>query len=411
MTPPRPTAPIVVIGAGYAGVLATNRIRASLTDEEVGHTSVTLVNPRPHLVERIRLHELVAGSRAGVTVPLPEVLHPGVRLVLGSVEHVDASARTLRIRAADGSTQEEPFAIAVYAVGSRASAPVPGAREHGHLLADLEGAEAAAAAVAAGPPGQHLVVVGGGLTGVEAAAELAEQHPAAVVTLLSAGPIVFAMRPRARRSILRTLRSLGVVVDEAAQVERIEPAAAVLADGRIVRADVCLVATSFEVPELARASGLATDDTGRLRVDAALQAVGAPHVIGAGDAVAVPGERGAHLRMGCAMALPLGAHAADTALAQLRGQAPEPVSLGYLLQCISLGRRSGFVQAVHADDSPRALQLRGGLGAWVKEAICARTVRALATEARSPGSYWNPKGPRTAVHAAAAEESDLSLLS
>lgn len=47
---------VVVIGGGYAGVLAANR----LTQRD--DTSVTLINARPHFVERIRLHQLIAGS-------------------------------------------------------------------------------------------------------------------------------------------------------------------------------------------------------------------------------------------------------------------------------------------------------------------------------------------------------------
>ncbi|HEY4795315.1 MAG TPA: FAD-dependent oxidoreductase, partial [Mycobacterium sp.] len=45
---------IVVIGGGYAGTLAANhlRLRADL--------DITVVNPRPVFVERIRLHQLVA---------------------------------------------------------------------------------------------------------------------------------------------------------------------------------------------------------------------------------------------------------------------------------------------------------------------------------------------------------------
>lgn len=47
---------VVVIGGGYAGVLAANR----LTGRD--DVAVTLVNPRPTFVERLRLHQLVAGS-------------------------------------------------------------------------------------------------------------------------------------------------------------------------------------------------------------------------------------------------------------------------------------------------------------------------------------------------------------
>ena len=47
---------IVVIGGGYAGTLAANHLRLRADVE------ITLVNPRPVFVERIRLHQLAAGS-------------------------------------------------------------------------------------------------------------------------------------------------------------------------------------------------------------------------------------------------------------------------------------------------------------------------------------------------------------
>ncbi|EPH42689.1 hypothetical protein STRAU_4276 [Streptomyces aurantiacus JA 4570] len=47
---------MLVIGGGYAGVMAANR----LTQRD--DVTVTLINPRPDLVHRVRLHQLVGGS-------------------------------------------------------------------------------------------------------------------------------------------------------------------------------------------------------------------------------------------------------------------------------------------------------------------------------------------------------------
>jgi NADH dehydrogenase len=65
------------------------------------------------------------------------------------------------------------------------------------------------------------VVVGGGFTGIEAAAEIAERRPGVDVTLLSSGPVATQMRPQARRSIRRALTRLGVHLVEDATAERI----------------------------------------------------------------------------------------------------------------------------------------------------------------------------------------------
>jgi NADH dehydrogenase len=384
---------VVVIGAGYAGVLATNRLLASLNEGELGHVRLTIINPRTEFVERIRLHELAAGSRASVSLPLTDILHREARLVTGTATRIDAQAQTVTIETATGESAES-YDWLIYAPGSSAAAPVPGSREHAQLLANFDGAQAAARALAAAGPGTRVVVVGGGFTGVEAAAEVAEHRRDVHVTLLSRGPIVAQMPPAARRSILGAYKRLGVTVLEDAVVERITERAVNLGDGRSVDYDLCLLALSFTAPDLARASGLAVDAGGRLRVDEALRSVTAANIIGAGDAVVTPPAVGSHLRMGCAVALPLGGHAAETVLHLIRGEEPSPISIGLVMQCLSLGRRRGYIQFVRADDTPGPLHLNGRLGAVVKEIICRMVVNSPRRESRKPGAYRAVKGPR-----------------
>jgi NADH:ubiquinone reductase (H+-translocating) len=386
---------IVVVGAGYAGVMAANRLLGSLSEAERSGVRVTVVNPRTEFVERIRLHQLVAGSRETVMVPLTGILHDGADLLVGSATMIEADARTVAVATTDGDVTLR-YDYLIYALGSVAAASVPGAREHSCLLADAEGAQLAATAIRDGR-GQRVLVVGGGLTGVEAASEIAELHPDIAVTLVSQGPVLGFMRPAARDSILRKLRRLGVAVETGVAVSAIESDHALLADDRKIAFDLCVLAASFAVPDLARVSGLAVDEAGRLRVDEYLRAVDAPEIIGAGDSVVAPDSVARHLRMSCAAALPLGGHAAGTVLAALRGENPKRLSVGFLIQCISIGRRSGYVQVVRADDSPRPFHLEGWLGAHVKESICTMVVRALREERSKPGSYHAPQGPRAAA--------------
>ncbi|HET7016182.1 MAG TPA: FAD-dependent oxidoreductase [Streptosporangiaceae bacterium] len=391
MNTPEPV-DIVVVGAGYAGVMAANRLLGSLSEAERSDVRVTVVNPRTEFVERIRLHQLAAGSRESVMVPLTGILHDGASLVVGSARMIDTDARTVTVTTAGGDVNLR-YDYLIYALGSVAAASVPGAREHSCLLADAEGAQRAAAAIKDGR-GQRVLVVGGGLTGVEAASEIAELHPDFAVTLVSQGPVLSLMRTAARNSILRKLRRLGVAVETGVAVGAIESDHALLADDRKIAFDVCVLAASFAVPDLARLSGLAVDQAGRLRVDEYLRAVNSPEIIGAGDSVVAPDSVARHLRMSCAAALPLGGHAANTVLAALRGETPKRLSVGFLIQCISLGRRAGYVQVVRADDAPRPFHLGGWLGARVKESICTMVVRALREERSKPGAYHAPRGPK-----------------
>jgi NADH dehydrogenase FAD-containing subunit len=322
---------------------------------------------------------------------LTDLLHPAAHVLIATAVEIDVDRRTVLVES-DTGPAELSWTHLVYAVGSVGAAPIPGAAEHAFVVGDLEGAQAAMAAVGAAGDRPRVLVVGGGLTGIETASELAEQHPHGDVTLVSASPVAAGMRNAARSAITRRLRRLGVTVLETA-VLGLEAGKAQLAGGQVLPFDACLLATAFAVPDLAAASGLAVDAHGRLLVDEHLRSVEAPSVLGAGDAVAVAGSAGAHLRMACSVALPMGGHAASVLLSAVRGEPPGRFSMGFTAQCISLGRAHGYVQLVRADDSPRRLHVSGVLGARVKEAVCRRVVEAPAEERIHPGAYTWRHGP------------------
>jgi NADH dehydrogenase FAD-containing subunit len=154
---------VVVVGGGYAGVMAANR----LTQRD--DVAVTLVNPRPSFVERIRLHQLVGGSNDAV-VNYRVILAPAVGLVTDTALRIDTAERSLTL--AKGGPIGYDYLI--YAVGSGSADPVvPGAAEFAYPIASLESAQGLRSVLAAAAPGAAVTVVGAGPTGIETAAELA----------------------------------------------------------------------------------------------------------------------------------------------------------------------------------------------------------------------------------------------
>ncbi|QMU79608.1 FAD-dependent oxidoreductase [Streptacidiphilus sp. PB12-B1b] len=395
---------VVVVGGGYAGVMAANR----LTQRQ--DVSVTLINPRPAFVERIRLHQLVCGSH-GAVVDYRDVLAEGVRLVVGSATRIDAPGRSVTL--ADGGSVGYDYLI--YAVGSGSAAPrVPGAAEFAYPLADLEQARRLRAAVDAVPATAAVTVVGAGPTGIEAAAELAEQGRR--VTLVCGRELGPYLHPRGRRAVAKRLARLGVTVlgGPDATVTAVTSDAVRLSGGHDLPSAVTVWTAGFGVPDLAARSGLSTDALGRLLTDETLTSVDDAHIVAAGDSAA-PSDL--PLRMSCQAAEPLGAQAADTVLSRIAGSRPIPVDLAFVGQCISLGRRVGIFQIAHRDDTATRFHLVGRSGAKLKEFICVYTVKQLAREARKPGSYsWakDAKRPqrlqaRPAEAAPATEPSPLNL--
>ncbi|MET0457551.1 MAG: FAD-dependent oxidoreductase [Mycobacterium sp.] len=374
---------VVVIGGGYAGVMAANHLRLN------GDVAITLVNPRPEFVERIRLHQLVTGSDDAV-VDYSDVLAGDVRRLVDTAELIDATSRTVTL----GSGGTIGYDYLIYAVGSTGAAlTVPGAREFAYPISELEHAEPLRVAMAEVHPGAPVVVVGAGPTGIETATELGEQGHA--VTLVCGGVLGPYLGARARRSVARHMKRLGVtVVDGAgAKVTEVREGSVLLADGRELPSAVTIWTAGFGVPDLAARSGLATDAMGRLLTDETLTSIDNPYVVAAGDASA---PSNSPLRMSCQAAIPLGAQAANTVLSRIAGTEPKVVNQAFTGQCISIGRKAGTIQLAHLDDRVMPMYLGGRAAATIKEAVCKGTVSFLAREARKPGSYfWLKGGKRT----------------
>ncbi|HKV18986.1 MAG TPA: FAD-dependent oxidoreductase [Mycobacterium sp.] len=376
---------VVVIGGGYAGVMAANRLCKGATD-------VTLVNPRAQFVERIRLHQLAIDNDDAVE-DFATVLNGDVRLVVDGAERIDAAAR--RVELTSGAALDYDYLV--YAVGSTGAVPagVQGAREFAYPLSELEQAQRLRARLADTPMSAPIVVVGGGLTGIEAASEFAEAGR--TVTLVS-NKLAPSLADSGRRSVAKRLHKLGVTVIET-PVYAVNAEAVLLTDGQWLPSAVTVWTAGFGVPGLAAASGLTTDALGRLLTDETLTSVDDDRIVGTGDAVS---PSGLPFRMSCQAGLPLGAQAANTVLSRIEGNAPADVSVPMSGQCISLGRGAGTVQLQHKDDTPTTVYIGGKAGAFVKEQVCRWTVKWLAGEANKPGSYKSFKGPDRAEQVAEA---------
>ena len=377
---------VVIIGGGYAGTLAANHLRLR------PDIDITLVNPRPVFVERIRLHQLVADSGTA-TVDYGTLLGDGIRLVVESADRIDTADR--RVQLTSGAALNYDYLLC--AVGSTGAMPaVRGAAEFAYSVADLESAQRLRYALADLRPDAPVAVVGGGLTGIETASELAQRGRP--VTLVCGGVLGPSLSTRGRRSVGKRLRKLGVNVLESLAVSEVRWNAVVLSDGAVLPSAATVWTAGFGVPDLATRSGLRTDALGRLLTDETLTSIDDERVVAAGDAAAPSGHP---LRMSCQAAGPLGAQAASTVLSHIAGNTPAPVNQAFVGQCISLGRSHGTIQLARTDDTPVNVVVGGRSAASIKEAICKGTLWAIRREAAKPGSYiWLKGGKRSAQLAA-----------
>jgi NADH dehydrogenase FAD-containing subunit len=367
---------VLVLGGGYAGMLAAARIARRNV------AAVTLIDQRPSFVQRIRLHEVLAGAAVPEVAYGPALARRGVQFVQARVVGLDPARQEVQI-AANGATRRLGYDILVLALGSTGAADVPGAATHGLRLDDpttLAHANTELRRLAGA--GGNVLVVGGGLTAIESAAELAEQLPGLRVTLAMGGALGAGFSPAAVQHLRAGLVRLGVTIHEGARVTALERGQAWLASATALAYDQCVWAGGFIAPSLLAEAGLSADGQGRAFVSAALHLPGNPTIFVAGDCAAA-GNAGRTIRMGCVSALPMGAHAGENVAALLAGAPLRPFSFGFPGRNVSLGRRDGLVQLTDPHDRPSGRVLTGWAGATVKELICRMTLEAVRGELHS----------------------------
>ncbi|MFF7340697.1 NAD(P)/FAD-dependent oxidoreductase [Streptomyces sp. NPDC008163] len=372
---------IIVLGAGYAGAIAAGRVAKRLRREDV---TVTLVNAEPDFVERVRMHQLAAGQDLKPR-PFTEMFAgTGVELKVGRVTAVDVDRKTVTVGSADGE-EELTYDSLVYALGSAWNTQgVPGAAEHAHEIASRPGALRLRERLAALAPGQSVLIVGGGLTGLEAATEFAEARPDLDIALAARGGLGDWLSPSGRAHVRKVFDRLGITVHENTAVAEVGAGYATTAEGTSYQAAVTVWTTGFAVHPLAAATALETSGTGQIVVDATMRSVSHPDVYAIGDAALVAGPGGKPLRMSCASGVPTAWQAADALAARLTGNKIPSTPLRYFNQCISLGRKDGLIQYVTADDRAVKAALTGRIAAVYKELVCK-------------GAAWGVANPTTGM--------------
>lgn len=169
---------ILVLGAGFAGLWSAIGAVRRLAELGVarGSVRVTVVSAQPFHDIRVRNYE---ADLSACRIPLSEILDPvGVQHLTGEVRTIDTAAQTVAVGGQDGETHLT-YDRLVVALGSQLARPdIPGLRQYAFDIdtragADRLNAHLAALPQAAQTPGAATaIVVGAGLTGIEAACEM-----------------------------------------------------------------------------------------------------------------------------------------------------------------------------------------------------------------------------------------------
>lgn len=380
---------VVVLGAGYAGLMAALRL-----SRRKWKLRIALVNDREQFLERVRLQESVV---AAVAPRIPSiaalVAGTGIEYIRGSVISLDAEHRRIRI-ATDNQERDIAFDQAIYALGSHIDIEnVPGAGEYVYRLETGDAPRSAAALrsklqQAADRP-VRVVTVGGSETGVEVASEIKTAWPGAEVTMISSLRCGSFKGPRVEKVVRAELNRLGVTLIDGEIVTEVRSTEILTDKTRTLAYDICVWATGLRSAPVARDAGLATDARGRVLVGPSLRSISHPCILAVGDAAHPIAPTGAGYRLSAFTAAVSGAYAADVIIAQRAKRQLPPFSYSAFGQGVAIGRRGvGFF--TYPDDRQNLFILKGRAARHIRNFFVAFFIYVLRVERRFPGLFFWP---------------------
>ncbi|GIO35355.1 NADH dehydrogenase [Paenibacillus antibioticophila] len=371
---------ILILGAGYGGVLSALSVRKYLSKQEA---RVTVVNQFPTHQIITELHRLAAGSVKERAVALPlEKLFKGkdIDLRVAKVERFSVENKEVKLN--DGTLLS--YDALVVGLGSvTAYFGIPGLEQYSMVLksaADAERihrhveAKLAEYAKSKNPADGTILIGGGGLTGVELVGEIADKLPEMTqkyginpseirLLLVEAGPKILPVLPdNLIERATSSLESRGVTFLTGLPVTNVEGNTIELKDGRKIEANTFVWTGGVQGNPLISECGLEVN-RGRATVNEYLQSTSHSDVFVAGDSAVVFAPDGRPYPPTAQIAWQMGELIGYNLSALLKGGHMEtfhPVNSGTLA---SLGRKDA-VATVGASNS----QLRGMPASLMKEA-------------------------------------------
>ncbi|QYF93657.1 NAD(P)/FAD-dependent oxidoreductase [Massilia sp. PAMC28688] len=406
---------IVIAGGGAGGLELATRLGDSLG--KAGQARIVLVDRWPSHFWKPLLHTVASGKRAAQATSVDYAAQAEGHCFTfqrGDMTGIDRAARTITLAAltGDDGTEIMPQRALAYdklvlALGSVTNFyAVPGAAEHVFTLDDVPQAQAfhqrfldgcmrasARHAAGGGDEGLDIVIVGGGATGVELAAELS--HSARMlarykvhaldpvrhvrIRILERGSFLLPhLHPRLSRRAARHLRSLGIKVCTDTAVARVEDGVVIDTEGRAYLSTMTLWAAGVEAPALCRTLDLTVNRLGQVSVGPTLQTVDDPAIYALGDCASLVNPVG-----GAIAPRAQAAHQQALYLAETLGRPGSPAAFAYrdYGSLVSLGPLAA-VGVLSGTVGKRKLQVGGFVARWLYALMYRKHLMALHGFAR-----------------------------
>jgi NADH:ubiquinone reductase (H+-translocating) len=375
---------ILIVGGGFGGLAAARELARAL--HGTGDVGVALMDRMNYTTFWPMVPSVIPSNAEvrHVAHSLRRILKPlGVEFFQSEVAGVDFEARQ-----AKAGGRDYPYDYLVLAPGSRTTYfGTPGAKENAMDVKGLRDAlRVRNHVIDRFEEAEHLddqatddlltfVVVGGGPTGVEAAADthdlifdvLGDDYPnvdfgRVRVVLVNAGDqILKGLDPSLVNAATRRLASQRIEVINDAKVEEVKSDAVAISDGRTIPTQTTIWAAGIEPPPLVGNLEVQKDHRGRILIDQFLRVKDKPGVYAVGDCTSIQYD-GRPVPALAQAAEQEGQRAASNLVAEIKNQAPVAFRYRSVGQLVDLGEGSALVDIL-------GVKLGGLLGAFIWKGV------------------------------------------
>lgn len=374
---------IVVLGGGFGGVATVRHLEKILGRR--ANVEITLVSRQNYFVITPLLFEACSGrlELRHCAQPIRAALRRA-RFIEADVESVDVERKVVRAMSSDGGAYELPYDHLVVALGASTNDTlIPGSSHaltfktmadalvlRNHLIERFERADAAMD-VKNRQGCLTVVVIGGGLVGVELIGELTAfaddvlrfypriRRDEICFRLLEAGPrILPEIDEKLAATAARLLKRRGVDIQVATAVRSVE-AERVRLEQHTIDAGTIVLTAGIIPNAVARSIPVLHNERGRISVDGTMRSLSHPDVWALGDCAAIPDPDGRPYPALAQHAIREARHLANNIRAAIDGADPAPFEFRALGTMASLGH-------THAVARMFGMRLTGFLAWWIR---------------------------------------------
>jgi NADH:ubiquinone reductase (H+-translocating) len=273
---------LVILGGGYGGLtIATTLLGMDLPSDTV----MIMVDRMPFQGLKTEYYALAAGTVSDREIRTPFPVDPRLILKYGEVTGVDLEQKLIRFEN-DDPLSYDWLVLGLGCVDRYHN--ITGAEEYSHSIQTLSSTRKTYQVVNDCRPFGQITIVGGGLSGVEMAAELRESRPDLNIRILDRGASILSPFPERLKSYVREwMLEHDIELRSHISLSRLE-GGMLYNQQEIIHTDVTIWTAGIQPSPIVQNLNLSKDNQGRLTIDQYHRLPEYPEVFVVGDCAALP---------------------------------------------------------------------------------------------------------------------------